>query len=75
MIKYNLRCDCNAEFESWFSSSSEYDILSKKKMITCIYCDSSNVKKSLMKPNLANSNFKNFYNKDLLNTKYRPQNK
>jgi len=30
MIKYNLKCDCGIEFESWFSSSKDYDILEKK---------------------------------------------
>jgi len=70
MIKYNLQCDCNAEFESWFSSSSEYDILSKKKLITCIYCDSTNVKKSLMKPNITSkSNSSLTQNKEQRNLK------
>ena len=31
MIKYNLICRCGETFESWFSSSNEYDILRKKK--------------------------------------------
>ena len=32
MIKYNLVCKCGEAFESWFSSSSEYDSLIKKKI-------------------------------------------
>ena len=31
MIKYNLKCKCGETFESWFLSSEEYDLLSKKK--------------------------------------------
>ena len=31
MIKYNLKCHKNHEFESWFSDSSEFDKLKKKK--------------------------------------------
>ena len=31
MIKYNLKCENNHEFESWFSSSDEFDNLNKKK--------------------------------------------
>ena len=51
MIKYNLICKCGETFESWFSSSSEFDNLCKKKLIKCIYCESSLVKKSVMAPN------------------------
>ena len=52
MIKYNLTCKCGAMFESWFSSSSEFDSLCKKKLVKCIYCESSVIKKSVMAPNL-----------------------
>ena len=52
MIKYDLTCKCGETFESWFSSSSEFDSLCKKKLIKCIYCESSRVKKSVMAPNL-----------------------
>ena len=54
MIKYNLICECRKTFESWFSSSDEYDVLRKKKLINCIYCDSTSVRKSVMAPNLFN---------------------
>ena len=53
MIKYNLICKCGKTFESWFSSSAEYDVLRKKKLINCIYCDSASVKKTVMAPNLS----------------------
>ena len=52
MIKYNLTCKCGKIFDSWFSSSVEYDNLRKKKLIKCIYCDSTSIKKSIMVPNL-----------------------
>jgi hypothetical protein len=52
MINYSLRCKCDKTFESWFSSSNEFDLLSKKKLLKCIYCDSLEVKKSVMSPNL-----------------------
>lgn len=52
MIKYNLACECGKDFESWFSSSTEYDVLKKKKLVNCIYCNSTSVKKSIMSPNL-----------------------
>jgi len=52
MIKYNLACKCGKTFESWFSSSAEYESLKKKNLINCIYCNSDSVKKSIMSPNL-----------------------
>ena len=52
MIKYNLICECEKIFESWFSSSAEYDVLMRKKLINCIYCNSTSVKKTIMAPNL-----------------------
>ena len=58
MIKYNLICKCGETFESWFSSSSEFDSLLKKKLIKCISCESSFVKKSVMAPNLPSKSNK-----------------
>ena len=52
MIKYNLICECGKTFQSWFSSSDEHDVLRRKKLINCIYCDSTSVRKSVMAPNL-----------------------
>jgi hypothetical protein len=52
MIKYNLVCECGKDFESWFSSSTEYDVIKKRKLVNCIYCNSTSVKKSIMSPNL-----------------------
>ncbi len=53
MIKYNLECECGYSFESWFSSSTEYESLIKKKLINCIQCNSTLVAKTLMAPNLS----------------------
>tara|TARA_B100000965_G_scaffold106781_1_gene88107 strand:- start:48 stop:473 length:426 start_codon:yes stop_codon:yes gene_type:complete len=50
MIKYNLKCENNHEFESWFSDSNEFDKLSKKKLLECIYCSSNKIRKSIMAP-------------------------
>ena len=60
MIKYNLICKCGNTFESWFSSSSEFDLLCKKKLMKCIYCESSAVKKTVMAPNLSSKSNKVF---------------
>ena len=58
MIKYNLVCRCGKTFESWFSSSAAFDSLNKKKLIRCIYCESSKVKKTVMAPSLASKSNK-----------------
>ena len=55
MIKYNLKCNCGIEFESWFSSSSEYDKLEKKKMLSCQCGKSNDVSKQLMSPQVVSS--------------------
>ena len=56
MIKYALICKkCKLEFESWFGSSKEFDRLKKMKLLNCQSCNSINVEKSLMSPNLSNS--------------------
>ena len=60
MIKYNLICQCGNTFESWFSSSSEFDLLCKKKLMKCIYCESSAVNKTVMAPNLSSKSNKVF---------------
>ena len=53
MIKYLLKCRNNHEFESWFSNSKEYEKLKKKKQIECIFCESSDINKSIMSPNIV----------------------
>ena len=41
------------EFESWFSSSIEYEQLKKKNLIECIFCKSTKIEKSIMSPNIV----------------------
>ena len=49
MIKYKLICkSCNKSYDSWFSSSKEYEKLKKLKHINCYSCGSLNVEKTLM---------------------------
>ena len=55
MIKYNLKCHQDHEFESWFSNSEEFDKLNKKNLLECIYCSSKKIKKSIMAPMITNS--------------------
>lgn len=73
MIKYNLKCKNDHEFESWFSDSKEFDKLKKKKLLGCIYCSSDNIKKSIMSPMISGGKLKeenlNIFNQELLKEK------
>jgi hypothetical protein len=53
MIKYNLKCHNDHEFESWFSNSKEFDNLKKKKLLECIFCLSKKIVKSIMSPMIS----------------------
>ncbi len=50
MIKYNLICENNHEFESWFANSKEFEKLNKRKLLECIFCSSKTINKSIMAP-------------------------
>jgi hypothetical protein len=56
MIKYKLICkSCKSSFDSWFASSDDYEKLKKLKYINCQNCNSLNVEKNIMAPNILNS--------------------
>ena len=60
MIKYKLSCnECKKSFDSWFSSSNEFERLKKIKLLNCNFCDSLKVEKSLMAPNVLNDSNEN----------------
>ena len=71
MIKYKLICkDCETTFDSWFSSSKEYEKLRKKKFLNCHFCNSLNVVKGLMSPSVSGSK-NNLRDLDSFSEKYR----
>tara|TARA_B100001564_G_C20486901_1_gene599756 strand:+ start:28 stop:450 length:423 start_codon:yes stop_codon:yes gene_type:complete len=59
MIKYNLKCKNDHEFESWFSDSKDFERLKNKNLIECIFCQSKKVEKSIMAPRIAQSKLQN----------------
>ena len=73
MIKYNLKCHKEHEFESWFSSSEEFEKLTKRKLLEYIYCSSKKIEKSIMAPMISSSKNKNnefeISSKDIKNQK------
>ena len=52
MIRYTLRCDNDHEFTGWFQSSEGFDQLRAAGHVSCTYCGSKTVEKSLMAPNV-----------------------
>ena len=70
MIKYRLICkDCETTFDSWFSSSKEYERLKKKDFVNCHICNSLSVEKTLMSPSVFMS--KNDSKTDSQTQKYK----
>jgi len=54
MIKYSLNCgDCTNNFEGWFPSSKGFAQQKKDGHLLCPFCDSGNVDKAIMSPNLT----------------------
>ena len=70
MIKYNLKCENNHEFESWFSDSNDFDKLNKKKLLECIYCSSNKIRKSIMAPMVSGRQQKQENGLSLLDKSY-----
>ncbi len=70
MIKYRLICKvCDLLFDSWFASSKEYEKLKKKKLLNCHKCNSEQVEKTLMAPNLINDSRKRSSKKEYFHLK------
>ena len=74
MIKYNLKCHNNHEFESWFSDSSEFDKLNKKGLLDCICCNSKKISKTIMAPMVSVAKGRE-YKIDLIKINKKIQNK
>ena len=50
MIRYDLICKFEHEFEGWFSSSADYDEQAKSGLLCCSICGTSSVEKAIMAP-------------------------
>lgn len=55
MIKYQLRCDADHEFEGWFANSSDFDEQSAGGLLSCPVCGTGMVAKAIMSPAVASS--------------------
>jgi hypothetical protein len=55
MIKYNLICAQDHEFEGWFRDGATYDAQSAAGEIACPLCASAEVRKAPMAPSVVSS--------------------
>ena len=70
MIKYKLICkNCDLLFDSWFSTSKEYENLKNKKLLSCHVCNSKKIEKTLMAPKLLRINDNNKNDNDVIKFK------
>jgi len=53
MIKYNLKCENNHNFDAWFSDSSNFEEQNKNNLIFCPKCNSTKIEKNIMAPNIG----------------------
>ena len=53
MIRYSLRCERGHAFESWFQSSSAYEVQEKRKLVNCPACGSAKVERAIMAPRIV----------------------
>jgi hypothetical protein len=53
MIRYNLRCERDHAFESWFQSSSAYETQEKRRLVNCPVCGSAKVERAIMAPQIV----------------------
>ena len=68
MIVFNLICsECEYSYEGWFDDTKTFNSQKKRKLINCPSCESSNVSKTLVAPNVSKkSNAKLVKNKKTL---------
>lgn len=55
MIRYDLICTYDHQFEGWFSGSDDFEVQRDKGLIECVVCGSANVDRAIMAPNVSTS--------------------
>jgi len=53
MIVFDLKCEQDHQFEAWFKSSGAYAEQQAAGLVSCPYCESSQISKAPMAPNIA----------------------
>lgn len=62
MISFGLICEHDHEFDGWFSSSQDFEMQTKRGLVSCPVCDTPKVSKSLMTPSVSTSKRKDNMN-------------
>jgi len=50
MIKFSLKCSQDHQFDSWFGSNHDYDLLQTRGLVSCVVCGDLKVEKAIMAP-------------------------
>jgi hypothetical protein len=50
LIRFNLSCDSDHQFEAWFRSNDDFETQQKRGLVDCPECGSHRVGKALMAP-------------------------
>jgi hypothetical protein len=53
MIRYQLQCANDHQFETWFNNSAAFDSQAKRGLVACPACASTRVQKAIMAPNVG----------------------
>ena len=56
MIKYDLRCARDHQFEGWFGSMGDYEDQVESGLLVCPECGTKKVEKAIMAPSVRTSN-------------------
>jgi len=65
MIVFNLNCsDCASSFEGWFENTKDYNEQIRKGLLTCPSCNSTQIKKGLMAPNVSKKSNSKIYKRN-----------
>ena len=53
MIKYQLNCNNEHQFDGWFPNIAEFERQQEKKLLICPLCDSNQVDRAIMSPGIG----------------------
>ena len=70
MIAFDLECSKGHIFEGWFNNLQSFETQNRKKMVSCPYCDDTNIRK-VISPVTMRSSSQSDQKKDVQSIDYR----
>jgi hypothetical protein len=70
MIAFDLECSKGHIFEGWFNNLQSFETQNRKKMVSCPYCDDTNIRK-VISPVTTRSSSQSDQKKDVQSIDYR----